>query len=126
MRDADSRRMTGSRGETGEHTCRGTWSPHSTDPRMHVQTPETDSPSSARGWWWPTTSARRSTTCRRPASWSRSMSWSLNIGGGASNTAVDLARLGVRAAICARVGDDIFGRFVAETLVDARRGRRAA
>lgn len=40
----------------------------------------------------------------------------LNIGGGAANTAVDLARLGVRAAICARVGDDAFGRFAGETL----------
>jgi sugar/nucleoside kinase (ribokinase family) len=42
----------------------------------------------------------------------------LNIGGGAANAAVDLARLGVRAAICARVGDDIFGRFATETLVN--------
>jgi sugar/nucleoside kinase (ribokinase family) len=41
----------------------------------------------------------------------------LNIGGCASNAAVDLARLGVRAAICGRVGDDVFGRFVSETLV---------
>jgi sugar/nucleoside kinase (ribokinase family) len=40
----------------------------------------------------------------------------LNIGGGAANTAVDLARLGVRAAICARIGDDAFGRFATETL----------
>jgi sugar/nucleoside kinase (ribokinase family) len=40
----------------------------------------------------------------------------LNIGGGAANTAVDLARLGVTAAVCARVGDDIFGRFAIETL----------
>lgn len=40
----------------------------------------------------------------------------LNIGGCASNAAMDLARLGVRAAICGRVGDDAFGRFVAETL----------
>jgi sugar/nucleoside kinase (ribokinase family) len=40
----------------------------------------------------------------------------LNIGGGASNAAVDLARLGVRSSICARVGDDAFGRFVTETL----------
>ncbi len=40
----------------------------------------------------------------------------LNIGGGAANTAVDLARLGVRAAVRARVGDDIFGRFATETL----------
>ena len=41
----------------------------------------------------------------------------LNIGGGAANTAVDLTRLGVGVAICARVGDDIFGRFATETLV---------
>jgi sugar/nucleoside kinase (ribokinase family) len=40
----------------------------------------------------------------------------LNIGGGAANTAVDLARLGVRASVCARVGDDFFGRFATETL----------
>jgi sugar/nucleoside kinase (ribokinase family) len=40
----------------------------------------------------------------------------LNIGGGAANTAVDLARLGITATICARVGDDIFGRFATETL----------
>ncbi len=42
----------------------------------------------------------------------------LNIGGGAANTAVDLARLGVQATICARVGDDAFGRFAAETMRD--------
>jgi sugar/nucleoside kinase (ribokinase family) len=41
----------------------------------------------------------------------------LNIGGGAANTAVDLTRLDVGVAICARVGDDIFGRFATETLV---------
>jgi sugar/nucleoside kinase (ribokinase family) len=40
----------------------------------------------------------------------------LNIGGGAANTAVGLARLGITAAIRARVGDDIFGRFATETL----------
>jgi sugar/nucleoside kinase (ribokinase family) len=40
----------------------------------------------------------------------------LNIGGGAANTAVDLARLGIIATIRARVGDDIFGRFAIETL----------
>ncbi len=40
----------------------------------------------------------------------------LNIGGGACNAAMDLARLGVRSRLCGRVGDDIFGRFVAETL----------
>jgi sugar/nucleoside kinase (ribokinase family) len=41
----------------------------------------------------------------------------LNIGGCASNAAVDLARLGVRSAVCGKVGNDVFGRFVAETLV---------
>jgi sugar/nucleoside kinase (ribokinase family) len=41
----------------------------------------------------------------------------LNIGGCASNAAVDLAKLGIRAAVCGKVGDDAFGRFVAETLV---------
>jgi sugar/nucleoside kinase (ribokinase family) len=40
----------------------------------------------------------------------------LNIGGGAANTAVGLARLGVKAAVRARVGEDIFGRFATETL----------
>ncbi len=40
----------------------------------------------------------------------------LNIGGGAANTAADLARLGITATICARVGDDIFGRFATEAL----------
>lgn len=40
----------------------------------------------------------------------------LNIGGLAANVSVNLAKLGVRAAICGRVGPDIFGRFVAETL----------
>jgi len=36
----------------------------------------------------------------------------LNIGGCASNAAVVLAKLGVRATLCGRVGDDVFGRFV--------------
>ena len=40
----------------------------------------------------------------------------LNIGGLAANVAVVLAKLGVGARICGRVGDDVFGRFVAETL----------
>jgi sugar/nucleoside kinase (ribokinase family) len=40
----------------------------------------------------------------------------LNIGGGAANTAADLARLGVGASVCARVGNDFFGRFATETL----------
>ncbi len=44
----------------------------------------------------------------------------LNIGGGAANTAVDLARLGVTAAVRARLGDDIFGRFAKETLEAAK------
>jgi sugar/nucleoside kinase (ribokinase family) len=41
----------------------------------------------------------------------------LNIGGGAANTAVDLARLGVFPSVCARVGDDVLGRFATDTLV---------
>jgi len=41
----------------------------------------------------------------------------LNIGGCASNAAVVLAKLGVRATLCGRVGDDVFGRFVSDTLV---------
>lgn len=40
----------------------------------------------------------------------------LNIGGCASNVAMGLARLDIRAAVCGRVGDDTFGKFVAETL----------
>ncbi|MDR3622242.1 MAG: carbohydrate kinase family protein [Paludisphaera borealis] len=40
----------------------------------------------------------------------------LNIGGGAANTAMALSRLSVPASICARVGDDAFGRFATETL----------
>lgn len=44
----------------------------------------------------------------------------LSLGGCASNAAVDLAKLGVRSRICGRVGDDIFGRFVAETLAAHR------
>ena len=40
----------------------------------------------------------------------------LNIGGCASNAAMDLSRLGVRSAICGKVGKDVFGQFVADTL----------
>lgn len=40
----------------------------------------------------------------------------LNIGGLAANAAMNLARLGVRPSICGRVGDDVFGRFVADAL----------
>lgn len=43
----------------------------------------------------------------------------LNIGGGAANTAVDLARLGVATAVAARVGDDAFGRFASQTLKES-------
>ncbi len=43
----------------------------------------------------------------------------LNIGGCASNAAMVLAKLGVRASICGRVGNDVFGRFVADTLAQA-------
>jgi sugar/nucleoside kinase (ribokinase family) len=42
----------------------------------------------------------------------------LNVGGCASNAAMDLRRLGVETAICGKVGDDAFGRFVAEVLRD--------
>lgn len=40
----------------------------------------------------------------------------LNIGGGAANVSADLARLGVGVSIRARVGDDVFGRFIIESL----------
>lgn len=40
----------------------------------------------------------------------------LAIGGCASNVAVDLARLGVRAAVAGTVGNDVFGRFCRESL----------
>ena len=42
----------------------------------------------------------------------------LNIGGCASNAAMDLARLGFRSSVCGRVGNDAFGRFVADTLAE--------
>ena len=40
----------------------------------------------------------------------------LNIGGCASNAAVVLSKLGVRSMVCGRVGDDAFGRYIAEVL----------
>jgi sugar/nucleoside kinase (ribokinase family) len=40
----------------------------------------------------------------------------LTIGGCAANVAVDLVRQGVKAAVVGRVGDDVFGRVVAELL----------
>jgi len=42
----------------------------------------------------------------------------LTIGGCAANVAVDLTRMGVRATVLGRVGDDVFGRVVAEMLRD--------
>jgi sugar/nucleoside kinase (ribokinase family) len=40
----------------------------------------------------------------------------LEIGGCASNAAVDLAKMEVACTVCGCVGDDVFGRFVVETL----------
>lgn len=40
----------------------------------------------------------------------------LEIGGCASNAAVDLAKMGVACTVCGCVGNDAFGRFVVETL----------
>lgn len=40
----------------------------------------------------------------------------LTLGGSAANTAVDLAKMGVAAAVVGRVGDDAFGRIVADLL----------
>ena len=44
----------------------------------------------------------------------------LTVGGCAANVAADLARLGVQSGIVGRVGDDVFGRFVRESLQAAR------
>ena len=43
----------------------------------------------------------------------------LALGGCASNAAVSLAKLGYHARICGRIGSDVFGRFVSETLTSA-------
>lgn len=40
----------------------------------------------------------------------------LNIGGCASNTAMDLARVGVQVSVAGCVGKDVFGQFVCDTL----------
>ena len=40
----------------------------------------------------------------------------LNIGGCAANTAVDLQKIGVKVAIAGRVGQDLFGQFILESL----------
>ncbi|HET6883481.1 MAG TPA: carbohydrate kinase family protein, partial [Pirellulales bacterium] len=44
---------------------------------------------------------------------------SLNVGGCASNAAIDLARVGVAVGVVGCVGDDPFGRFIIETLQQA-------
>jgi sugar/nucleoside kinase (ribokinase family) len=44
----------------------------------------------------------------------------LTIGGCAANVAVDLVKLGVSAAVVGRVGDDVFGRVVADMLRERR------
>src|SRR6266566_333288 len=43
----------------------------------------------------------------------------LTIGGCAANVAVDLVKMGVRSAVVGRVGEDVFGRVVAELLREA-------
>src|SRR5947209_3690198 len=43
----------------------------------------------------------------------------LNIGGCASNAAMDLARVGVDVAVVGCVGEDSFGQFVIDTLAGA-------
>jgi sugar/nucleoside kinase (ribokinase family) len=44
----------------------------------------------------------------------------LTIGGCAANAAVDLAKMGVRAAVVGRIGSDVFGRIVLEMLREAK------
>ena len=44
----------------------------------------------------------------------------LTIGGCAANVAVDLVKLGASAAVVGRVGDDVFGRVVADLLRERR------
>jgi sugar/nucleoside kinase (ribokinase family) len=44
----------------------------------------------------------------------------LTIGGCAANVAVDLVRLGAAAAVCGRVGADVFGRVTADMLRERR------
>lgn len=41
---------------------------------------------------------------------------SLHVGGCAANAALDLAKLGVPVSLCCKVGDDLYGRFVVETM----------
>jgi sugar/nucleoside kinase (ribokinase family) len=44
----------------------------------------------------------------------------LTLGGCAANTAVDLAKMGVRSAVSGRVGADLFGRIVGDMLKEAK------
>jgi sugar/nucleoside kinase (ribokinase family) len=44
----------------------------------------------------------------------------LTLGGCAANTAVDLAKMGVRSAVAGRVGADLFGRIVGDMLKEAK------
>src|SRR6059058_2919574 len=44
----------------------------------------------------------------------------LTLGGCAANVAVDLGKMGVRAEVTGRVGDDLFGRIVADLLCENR------
>jgi sugar/nucleoside kinase (ribokinase family) len=44
----------------------------------------------------------------------------LTLGGCAANTAVDLAKMGVRSAVVGRIGADLFGRIVADMLREAK------
>ncbi len=69
------------------------------------------------GLWSPTISAHRISHLPAAGELVPADDLVLNIGGCASNAAIALAKLGVHAAVCGKVGDDAFGRFVSETLV---------
>jgi len=55
---------------------------------------------------------------RLPAGGSLAMTSAIDlaVGGCAANVAVDLARLGLRARVAGRVGDDVFGQYVSQIL----------
>ncbi|MGH7135923.1 MAG: carbohydrate kinase family protein [Pirellulales bacterium] len=59
------------------------------------------------------------THCPKPGELVLSDRLSLNIGGCASNAAIDLARVGIQVGVVGCVGNDPFGRFVIETLEGA-------
>ena len=42
----------------------------------------------------------------------------LSVGGCASNAAICLARMGMQPRICGRIGNDYFGRFISEALIE--------